>query len=320
MLYLHCGWPRTSTTSLQSALFEHRDTLAAAGIVYSDEWRSKTGTTHHGLAELLAASLESENAFDDFKRFLNARAGKDVLFSAEALTFWLTLPEKQEALLRFLAVAGEVTPVRCVWTLRRHDDFVGSLLLLGLKTGRGGFGGGKSAALDRKFAGLRKVEELLGDEVVYCRYDSAGKHNSELLRALGIPNELAADIAAKLKAGPRLHASPSHKEAVLLTHLDQLSARAGFDLDGAVLRETFARGDFKFAQDWRCQPLEVDVRKRMHERALQAARRHGVRSYVEFFAGDEIEDPALGRTPDVLTDRDMEDLVAHLRGRDGVVA
>lgn len=48
MLYLHCGWPRTGTTSLQAALFEHKDELAAGGTVYPDRWRSPIGFTHHG--------------------------------------------------------------------------------------------------------------------------------------------------------------------------------------------------------------------------------------------------------------------------------
>src|SRR4029077_21243280 len=216
--------------------------LAAAGIVYPDRWRAKRGLTHHGLAELLRASLDSDCALDDLMRFLDSQADGDVLFSAEALTYWLMSDQRQEALLKFLSAAREVMPTRCIWTLRRHDEFIGSLFLLSLKRG------GKPAPPaekadtvpqpDQMFAGLRKVEEAL-DDVVYVKYDPAGQHNGELLRTFGIPVPLAARIGDQLERAPRLNAAPSYKEAVALVNLDALSTRSGVSLDAPPLRRVF---------------------------------------------------------------------------------
>jgi hypothetical protein len=319
MLYLHCGWPRTSTTSLQTALFAQRGRLADAGIVYPDRWRSKTGLTHHGLAQILQASLDSEDALDDFTCFLAAHADRDVLFSAEALTFWLAPVEKQDAFVSFLDAAQEVAPVRCIWTLRRHDEVMRSFYLLRLKTGgrvRSPAGrSGQAPVLEEWFAGLRRVEEAVGGDVVYVKYDPTGRHNAELLRAFGVEGQAEARILEELERGPRLHAGPSHKQAVALTNIEALSARAGVDFEQAALRRAFLDDGFEFEQDWRCVLTEPARQRELHGRALTAARRHGVTAYVEFFGDAEVESstPAQEGT-DAITDADLERLVAFLAG------
>ena len=133
MLLLHCGWPRTSTTSLQTALYEHRELLARDGIVYPDKWRSSTGLTHHGLAEVLTAALGSDVAFDEVEQFLGEHSHQDILFSAEILTQVVAHSPKRQALLRLMGIVRRVMPVKLIWTLRRTDDFVNSLFLQRLK-------------------------------------------------------------------------------------------------------------------------------------------------------------------------------------------
>jgi hypothetical protein len=317
MLYLHCGWPRTSTTSLQTALFTHKDQLAEAGVAYPDRWRSKTDLTHHGLSEMLRASLDSDRAFDDFKSFLDAHADQDVLFSAEDLTTWLISRKQQVAFVKLLDVAQEVMPTRCIWTLRRHDEVVRSLFLLRLESPSGMSPRerkpGAGSSLDERFAGLRKVEEAVDGDVVYVKYDRAGGHNVELLRAFGIDGPIAARIGRELTSGLRLHTGPSHKQAVALLNVEALSARAGVQLDEAGLRRAFRDGDFEFEQDWQCEVTDSTWQKNTHELALAAARKHGIAAYVEFF-----EDAEIGRSTSSLTDTkaitdaDLGRLVAFL--------
>lgn len=310
MLYLHCGWPRTSTTSLQAALFEHKEELAASGIVYPDRWRSPIGLTHHGLSEILSASLESESAFDEFRQFLETQGDRDVLFSAEALTGWLKPGEKLNAFLELLSAARESMPTRCIWTLRRRDELVRSVYLVGLKLRPRGFdwpiNPNDAVKLDAQFAGHRGVEEAVDGDVVYVQYDRMGAHHAKLLDAFGIDPPVAARIGDTLARAPRLHAGLTHKQFVVLGNIEALSLRAGVSLDEAAIRNAFRRGDFEFERDWSCEWTVTDWQKATHEVALDAARRHGITAYVEFFENAELD----GRVPserdtNAITDDDL---------------
>jgi hypothetical protein len=315
MLYLHCGMPRTGTTSLQTALFEHDAGLAAADLVFPDMWRSGHGPTHHGLAELLDASLTSAAAFDGFRRFLEAQADRDVLLSAEVLTFWLDTTQRQDALLGLLAAAREAMPVRCVWALRRLDDALHSLYLrrvdigIPLPSPARFFAG--ACDPDALFAGMRRVEDAVGGDAVYVRYDTAGAHNRELLDAFGISGEVGEAIRRRLEDGPRRNAGLSRKRAAALLNVEALSARAGADLDAAALRRASWRGELSFEHDGPCELVGDRVRKAAHEGALAAARRQGFPPYPEFFADEEIAARApdsLG--PEVIDDEDLLRLAA----------
>lgn len=311
MLYLHCGWARTSTTSLQAALFDHRERLAAAGVVFPEKWLTKARPTHYGLSELLEASMQSDEPFDEFKAFLELHPDRDVLFSAEAITTWLLSNEKQEALLRFLAAARQVVPTRCIWTLRRLDDGIRSLYLRRLALGielrppREHFE--EIPELNMFFDGMCGVDEAATD-VVYVKYDSSGAHNEELLRAFGIPDEASSAIREQLD-GPRLNSSITHKQAVVLLNLDALSARAGVELDQAALRKAFMSGNLTFEEDWRCELVDGGARRALHERVLAVARAQGLAPYVEFFGDAEIAaSPPVELGPDTITDEDLERL------------
>jgi hypothetical protein len=332
MLYLHCGWPRTSTTSLQTVVYESRERLYADGLLYPEEWTAQTRITHRGLADLLQESLDSERVLDDFERFLAAHADRDVLFSVEMLSNWVGSEQRQDALLKLLEAAMRVMPVRCIWTLRRHDELLVSLVLLNLKMAPavppalsevraqaptrsrrlGGVGD-----LDSRFAGMRRVERALDGDVTYLEYDPDGTHNLQLLRLLELPPALESDLGEALRSGPRLHSGPTLKEAAALLNVEALSKRAGVELDRGRLQRLFTRPDFspgelRFADDQPCDPVDAELRRELHERALAAARRHDLRAYVEFFADAEIEPhdpPDLGQ--ENITDRDLEQLVAH---------
>jgi hypothetical protein len=320
MLYLHCGWDRTSTSSLQAALFAHKDDLAAVGIVYPDMWvRPRISPTHNGLHELLNESLESEDVFGEFRGFLAGHADRDVLLSAEALTNWLLPQDKQDTLLRLLAVAQEVMPTRCIWTLRRLDEALASLYLLELRWGVEVPPPDECFDEIREpgqlFAGLHRVEQAVGDDVVYVKYESAGTHNRELLRAFDIPERLRVAIWEELERRPRLNVRLSHKQAVTLLNLDTLSARVGYELDAVALRSAFNGDEFEFEEDRPCALVDSEARRALHERALAAAQRNGITAYADFFEDARFDEPgSVGLEPELLTDGDLERLLAHLAG------
>lgn len=323
MLYLHCGWPRTSTTSLQAALYEHRDLLAAGGFAYPDQWSRRTSfhLAHHGLYELIDGSPESKARHGEFEEFLDTHADRDVLFSAEAITHWLESSEREEAFLELLAMAQDVTPTKCVWTLRRFDELLESLYLLRLRR-RVDVISPDDFFDQLRFQGylfgaMRAVEDVLGaDNVTYVKYEAAGHHNDVLLQAFGVPEQARKTISEQLRGVPRLHVSLNHKEASAFACGEDLSARAGVGLDGGRLRAAFKDDGFKFEQDRPCELLEENVKTDLHEWALTASREDGITSYSEFFRSAEIDAPtSAGLTAEAITDSDLESLLAHLRNQ-----
>lgn len=322
MLYLHGGWPRTGTSTLQAALARHSASLAAESVVYPEQWRVERLESHHGLRDLLVASRHSGDAFDDFKRFLASQGDRDVLLSAEGMTGWVRSGDKRKAFLELIAAAREVTSTRCVWTLRRFDDTYASMYLLLLALGRDcpppdeylaeiGF-------QDSLFEGMRNVEEATDGNVVYAKYDPLGGHNRQLLDAFEVPDTVGAAIRMELQREPNPNSSLSHKQAVAFANVEALSSRAGVDLTLSKLRDAFFDTDFEFEEDRRCELVSRDVKKVVHERALVAARRHGIHRYVEFFEHTEIEESiSPGLDLGVINESDLVQLVTHLeRGVD----
>ena len=88
MIYLHCGWPKTGTTSLQAALAEYRYALARAGIVYPDLWHRGGDDSHNLLSDVLGGA-EGDRVRAQFMEVPEAHAGTVVLLSAESLTIEL---------------------------------------------------------------------------------------------------------------------------------------------------------------------------------------------------------------------------------------
>lgn len=315
MLYLHCGWPRTGTSSLQVALFENRDRLAQAGIVYPEKWLTKKKPTHHGVSELLDASRRSPSARAELTTFLADRADRAVLLSAEILTTWLFSREKGQYLLDLLSAAREVTPVRCIWTLRRIDQGLVSLYLrrlaLGVRLAHPDEHFRDLQIPDDLFAGMCAVEAAVDGDVAYVRYGADGAHGARLLSIFDIPDPPASALRQALEQGPRRNESLSHKQAAALLSMEALAARAGVELRPEALRTAFAAG-FRFPADRRCELIDGGLRRSVHERALAAARRQGFAPYADFFGGAEIdagERPSLGE--DALSDEDLDLLLAQ---------
>ncbi|HEX6688970.1 MAG TPA: hypothetical protein VF085_09940 [Solirubrobacterales bacterium] len=273
------------------------------------------GHAHHGLSDLLLGSLESESAFDELERFLDANTERSVLLSAEGLTNWLQSNEKLETLLSFFAAVRGVTATRCIWTLRRYDEALISeylaQLAFGLRIRPLTERVGDIPDPDMQFAGMCRVEEAVGNEVTYVKYGSTGGHNISLLRCFEMPDELIDEICQTLERSPRLNVGVTQKQAVALLNPEALSARSGVEFDGSAVRAAWRRGDLDFEQDRRCALLAADSRRALHDRALAAAQRQGFDLYAEFFGNEKIFGPAsVSLVPAELTDADLQQLVA----------
>ena len=317
MLYLHGGWPRTGTLSLQTALSEHREQLAAERLVFPERWKGEGTPAHHGLYQLLAAGLEPGDPLADLKGFLTAHADRNVLLSAEGIAIWLFSRRGQSAVLSFISAAREAMPVKCVWTLRRFDETLRSAYLF--KLARGADLDDPSLYFENMcsravsvFPGMGTVEEAVAGEVTYVKYDRSGVHQSSLVDAFDLPDSLSAKIGDHLRTSSRRNVSLSHKAATTLANVDALAEKVGADFDRHALQRAFLQGELVFEEDWRCELVDTEVKRRTHEKAVAAARRAGVTLYVDFYGDDEIaaSGPA-GLDIEVLTDEDLERLVSH---------
>jgi hypothetical protein len=336
MLYLHGGFPGTGTTSLQAALFRRRELFARSGIVFPDRWRNNHALTHHGLAAMLDTSLKSEDSLDDFKRYLTKHADQDLLFSAEALTFSLAGSETRPELMKLLSISERTMPVRIVFTLRGFDEFLNSqyLRVLRKRVRSPGFvnfmekakarhaqqktsGLGAGPHLwDQIFAGLRQLEQGRDESVSYIKYEFSGDHNEKLLGAIGLDGGLAQGIRDELR-GSRRNPRLSHKQTVVLIDLEAISARADVDFDRMKVLDAFQSGKLKFEGDTPCWVLDQELRRQVHESALESADALGVTAYVDFFSDRRLSNPH----PEcwdasLLTDADVERMVTFFRSRE----
>jgi hypothetical protein len=267
MLYVHCGLPRTGTSSFQAVLSGHRDQLAEAGVVYPDGWRLRNSDAHYGLADLLdPVAAEGKVTIEGFVEYLRANAGGKVLMSNEALSNWLPA-ERRDHLIDLLSAARQATGVTCLWTLRRADRWATSMYLHLVDTGRPVsppdeyFLGWASGVADI-FEGLRAVEDALGGGTIYSRYEDSGAHYGEMLAAVGVPDPTRAEVEVALRDGPRrnrgLGRSPS--------------------AEPAGVGNGSTPGDL----------VEVEVRRAVHAAALEAAQEVGFGVYAEFFAAEDV--------------------------------
>jgi hypothetical protein len=315
MIFLHGGWPKTGTSSLQGALVRHQHQLAAAGLVYPERWQN--ATNHNSIVELLKPTDQPDAAFEELKDFLRMQGDKDLLFSSEVLAGWLLDSGKHEAFLRFLSAMQEVEPVTCIWTLRRFDDLTRSLCMFrALRTGDLTVPA-QSAEFDAPtvLEGLSKVSGTVAG-IEYLKYDADGGHNPELLRRCGVPDDLVAAIERDLEATPRRNVGVSHKQAVAILNLDALSKRCGVELSRKILLRSAYRGDFYFEGDrpWVLGSDYAQVGARAHESMLECSLRSGFDPYPSFFGDASVRDPEPfppdNLNPDVLTDDDLQRLLA----------
>lgn len=320
MLYWHLGLKRTGTTSLQSALAAHRGRLAESGVIYPEEWWGhRFSPTHHGLTEVLRASNVTDEPVRHFTSYLREHRDRSVILSSEVVTDWLA-ESRIEAVLRTLSLAQTITEVRCIWTLRRLDEYTASFRL------RRALIGDELTLVDlddvpglvktfsTALTGMREIENAVDGGVDYVKYARGGGHTGAILRIVGLSADLRAPLEAMLSGGPRLNPGLSHKAALVVRHRELIAQRAGVEIEKSDLRLLFYLGDFEFSDDGPCVPMSHEVSLALHEEGLAAARRTGLDAYVSFFEHDEVEPFAVAALDDVdlLSDEDIERLVGRL--------
>ena len=313
---LHCGWMKTGTTSLQAGLARHQTQLRSAGVLYPEYGRGG-GDNHDFLFNWLSDGPGFDGRLDTITRFLESRADQTILLCAESLTAWAVRPERHERLLRVLEAFQDVAPVRCVWTLRRADEAVTSLylhMMLGSMERKPAARFMADFSINNLFTGMRKVQDAVGGEVACVRYRHDSSHNTELLREFGVPGGLAGEIGRSLDGSTRLNTGLRQKEIAAVLNHDAISSRLRLRLrlDKWTLIDAF-RGGFRFDDD---RPFVVTgprTRRELHQRALDAAGRTGVGSYVRFFHDEDLGElpPVTPAHVSVLTDDDLRRLAAH---------
>jgi hypothetical protein len=324
MLYLHCGWPHTGTSSFQAALWKKRDRLARAGVLYPDmsmRERSNHLGGHHRILALLGPDTTDSAGIRRFQDYLRSNAEPETLISTEGLSGWFE-DGKRQSLLKLLEALREVTPVTCIMTLRRADEFFSSrynhrLLIdppppsptaYSLSISQWHVALGFPRWLTG-LAGIREVSDVLDGNLVCCAYDHSGAHNDYILRAAGITNSVRAEVIEQVDQEVRVNTRLSRKAIVAMLHLDTISARIGAPLSQQELRKAWRAGRLRFESDDRCELLESNLRTAIHEKALEVSREVGLDPYVELLEQVEIEPSApASLDPDLLTAEDVERL------------
>lgn len=311
MLYLHCGWQRTGTSTFQALLAEHQDRLADAGVIYPDQWRPGKSDAHHGIVEILAPDTANDGEIERFTDYLRSNADRTVLISCEGLSNWLPAGRRQ-LLIKLLHLARDVTPVRCVWTLRRIDSLLTSLYLHRLVTNKplpppADFFQGFSELSGEGITTMRIMDDAFSESAYYNCYDSGGAHYDEILRTVGVPDALREEMMETLRRRSRRNVRLGQKGAIALLHTDEVGQMAGVELPRFALRNALRTGKLQLPNDRPCELVEPHLRRAVHEKALEASRNEDFLPYAAFFEGQEVQPTLAGEMdPEAFTDEDLK--------------
>lgn len=285
MLYLHCGWLKTGTTSLQAALDWHRGDLESAGLRNLKAWRV--------LPKRLNGPA-SDSTIAEFVDDVEAQAERDLLLSCETFMSMMLTDRRQDAFLRLLDAVQAAMPVTCIWTLRRWDEMMCSYYSWQLSYGLDPPSFRDYLAslpqVTGLLTGMCRVADFAASNPIYCKYDSTGSHNHRILSSLGLPAPVISKIG-EFGGASRLNAALSYKQTVALLNVRHLAEKSGVELDKGSVREAFTSGGVRFDGDRPCELMDLPHKRRVHEEALACAHEVGFEPYLDFFQQEEIEGP-----------------------------
>ena len=119
---IHIGPAKTGTSSLQEALFDHREMLLEHGVNYPNFGRHRTMRLlpgHHGIPRLLRE--EDRLPLDVVEALTDHAIDQTIIFSSEEFS-WLNAAQIRQ----FSELLGE-TPVEVIYYARRWDHLVPSI-------------------------------------------------------------------------------------------------------------------------------------------------------------------------------------------------
>lgn len=287
MLYLHIGMWKTGTTSLQRILATNAPALALQGYLYPRRWTMGRPGGHYALNSIDRSPDRAPALSRDVRRYLVQNRGRKVVLSTEGLAHSLLHEPGRKALAAFLELCSEAAEPRVIMALRRFDEYHAAAYLQVTKTARAGaaippaeFVRRRSRPMDMLFGGLRWLREEAGATVTLIPYAEGKDILPAVLRAMGIEQAGTLESGAATTANRRL----GLKAHIVLSLPDGALARLG--VRRGKLIKLFESGAFAFRDEvYDFDLLGHELRSRIHRRALEEARRHGIDEYVNAFAG-----------------------------------
>jgi hypothetical protein len=141
-LYIHCGLPKTGTTSIQTFLARTREGLESIDYDYPSVGLNAIGNAHHNLTlDILEspAFAPDRGGVESFLRHLErpGRSANTIISSENFITSLNRLPQGDERFIEFVrATKARNDRVCLIFMFRRFSAFFESMYLQKLKAGR----------------------------------------------------------------------------------------------------------------------------------------------------------------------------------------
>ena len=238
-LFLHCGFPKTGTTSLQSWLTNNPNILAKSNAVYPSVMKDEEGLGHHKLIhyalrgpEQLARALEEGNE----------NSGTSIIFSAEGMANILG----SESVNGYTYFTRLVELLRCsysevnlLFTLRPVQSFMRSIVVQNIIYDRASATASELApgivdTLCRCYMHLNRLIPS-GAVRIFLYSDSV---NQEIIQFI---SDQAIDVSQYRSTLPALHKSGSDSLLLLFMWMNKHSIKLSSDLHGYLCFNEDAR-------------------------------------------------------------------------------
>lgn len=284
-LYLHGGMPRTATSSLQMLLAAEAEELRKAGFSYPEAGRDSGNIAHHELMLDIVSSDEKKPLQESFLRSVKDVA-EDVILSSEAAIYGFGA-DRLPALISFLRKSLECRETYFVYALRRMDEYCESVYVQEVRSSDLGLSLEQYAEktirmLPGFFKALIQIADTVGEGALrLVKFQKNSIYFEEMFDALGLDYSRYSGS----RIPPVVNETFSLKGQVALTHHRKLSAEFGFDVRRYRLWIAVQHKLLRLKEDpSRYHLMDCQLAERIHEAALDAARKTGHTRYVEFFA------------------------------------
>lgn len=235
-LFIHIGFGKTGTTSVQDTFHASRDLLKQNGVLYPVSGLSGTG--HHALAPLNETVIQGR-AEDEYEKLLDEIAADEsgkVLISSENFSF---IREEYVAATKALFAEFDT---KIIFYVRPQVELIESTYLEWIKVGRkcpdnlaaffrqnaNGFNFISRLASWRKVYGSKNI--------VVCRY--GGDTRIEILRTIGVPVEMFQAVFKRSDKRSNPSLSPEFVKLATLINRLQLEPEKRLEMMQELLRLT----------------------------------------------------------------------------------